>query len=222
MSSINIDVLLADQVTAIDERGSLVTSTYASIGSLVIASGKILACDPFNAERTFTSYSTGVPTGIHPVHLNTVTYQDGDQRVAYATVRFTLSKPAFWKPARIEGKNDLDMFVGYPIDSGMGCFVDVLGLPLLLPKTIDRHAYRDDFSWVLAAMNDYQSEPIHALDEQLNRGENILWAGVTLNAETGMNLLAFHSGWGDGAYPSFFGYDDQGTLTCLTTDFLVL
>jgi hypothetical protein len=36
------------------------------------------------------------------------------------------------------------------------------------------------------------------------------------------NLIAFSSGWGDGGYPSFFGYDSHDHLACLVTDFGVL
>lgn len=35
-------------------------------------------------------------------------------------------------------------------------------------------------------------------------------------------LLFFSSGDGDGAYPSYWGFDDAGQLCCLMTDFRIL
>ena len=43
-----------------------------------------------------------------------------------------------------------------------------------------------------------------------------------LDPESGLNLIAFSSGWGDGCYPSYWGLDAQGQATCLLTDFRVI
>jgi hypothetical protein len=42
-----------------------------------------------------------------------------------------------------------------------------------------------------------------------------------VDAKTGVNLVAFSSGWGDGYYPSYFGLDAQG-VCYLIMDFNVL
>lgn len=57
------------------------------------------------------------------------------------------------------------------------------------------------------------------LFEKLEATEDV-WATVT--APNGGNLIAFDSGWGDGGYPSYFGYDAHDHLVCLVTDFYVL
>ena len=36
---------------------------------------------------------------------------------------------------------------------------------------------------------------------------------------TEANLIAFSSGWGDGGYASFWGYDEKDNITSLVTDF---
>ena len=36
------------------------------------------------------------------------------------------------------------------------------------------------------------------------------------------DFAAFSSGYGDGAYPSYFGFDEDGKPCVLVTDFLVL
>lgn len=35
------------------------------------------------------------------------------------------------------------------------------------------------------------------------------------------SIAMFSSGWGDESYPSFWGYDENGEVACLVTDFLV-
>jgi hypothetical protein len=47
-------------------------------------------------------------------------------------------------------------------------------------------------------------------------------ATVTVQGGAGGNLIAFSSGWGDGCYASFFGYDAHDKLVGLVTDFQVL
>jgi hypothetical protein len=48
------------------------------------------------------------------------------------------------------------------------------------------------------------------------------WAELVVDPDTGANLVAFSSGYGDGAYPSFWGIDESGELCCLVTDFGIL
>jgi len=48
------------------------------------------------------------------------------------------------------------------------------------------------------------------------------WADFLLDAETGLDVVFFSSGFGDGVYPSYWGYDRAGELACLVTDFSVL
>lgn len=48
------------------------------------------------------------------------------------------------------------------------------------------------------------------------------WTDLVLDEVTGANLIAFSSGWGDGSYPSFWGYDADGQRVGLVTDFGVL
>jgi len=44
-------------------------------------------------------------------------------------------------------------------------------------------------------------------------------ANIKVSERTEANVITFSSGWGDGGYASFWGYDALGDLTCLVTDF---
>ena len=48
------------------------------------------------------------------------------------------------------------------------------------------------------------------------------WANLPIDPATGANLIAFTSGSGNGDYASYFGFDADGGLVCLVTDFLIL
>lgn len=54
---------------------------------------------------------------------------------------------------------------------------------------------------------------------ELNSCGSASWADVLVVESTGANVITFSSGWGDGEYASFWGYDASGELTCLITDF---
>jgi hypothetical protein len=45
---------------------------------------------------------------------------------------------------------------------------------------------------------------------------------MSLDDATGTNMIAFSSGWGDGCYASYRGYDADDKIACLVTDFDVL
>ncbi|HAO10726.1 MAG TPA: hypothetical protein DCQ51_06025 [Planktothrix sp. UBA8407] len=43
-----------------------------------------------------------------------------------------------------------------------------------------------------------------------------------LDESTGLNIIAFHSGWGEGCYSCYWGDDSQGNPVYLVTDFRLL
>jgi hypothetical protein len=40
--------------------------------------------------------------------------------------------------------------------------------------------------------------------------------------DTGANLIAYQSGWGDGFYPTWIGRDHDGNVTCFVSDMLLM
>ena len=88
-------------------------------------------------------------------------------------------------------------FHGYGVDSGTGCFVDV--------DTVRLFDEADADQLIAELAKTY----VHTWS----------WANLVVNPATGGNLAAFSSGFGDGGYPSYFGYDGSGCLVCLVTDF---
>jgi hypothetical protein len=50
-------------------------------------------------------------------------------------------------------------------------------------------------------------------------GGSTNWANIRLGDAVAPNIIVFSSGWGDGGYASFWGYDASGTVAVLITDF---
>jgi hypothetical protein len=48
------------------------------------------------------------------------------------------------------------------------------------------------------------------------------WFDCRPSSERDENIICFSSGWGDGSYPSFFGFSAEGRLCALVTDFFIL
>jgi hypothetical protein len=115
-----------------------------------------------------------------------------------------------WEMARMEGQEEVELqeeeFFGYPVDAGVGCFMDARAAAAL-----ETHYDADEH---------YAEKLIDALEA--NHAQKWDYADIALNDKTGANLIMFASGWGDGVYASYWGYDADGALACLVTDFSIL
>jgi hypothetical protein len=177
-------------------------------GVLVLPTGRLVACDPFIGDGE--PFAAEVPPGRYPVVLSIAHFGNDDQRVAFATVRFRSSLPEKWEPAVLAGE-DVEgagegFVTGYPVDSGTGCFMD-LRAARCLGRKMDHN-------------EDYWQRIMDELSE--NYVDTWGWVNRILDRSTGANLVAFSSGYGDGAYASFFGYGAASQAVCLVTDFGVV
>jgi hypothetical protein len=139
-----------------------------------------------------------VPKGEHRVEV-AIAKLGKDQRVALGCVRFTKAQPVKWEMATAKGQSLKKLapgeFYGYGVDAGTGCFIDT--------KAYD------------ALEEEETGEAIFAGLEK-TRVYTWAWANVKLGAA---NVVAFSSGYGDGFYGSYWGFDAKGALVALVTDF---
>jgi hypothetical protein len=99
---------------------------------------------------------------------------------------------------------------GYGVDSGTGCFMDSNVAQLILEKNWNAETDEDFFSSLLLA----------ALEKSSN--SPWCWTNFCVDESTQANIIAFDSGWGDGIYPSYFGYDAQENINRIVTEFINL
>ena len=190
-----------------------VTISTHEIGELILTSGQILGCDPLMGPDTRYAFKTNVAPGRYPVVLSVADFQPiGDMRVACAAVRLSDGLPTRWEIATINEPNPLQSEgrTAYGVDAGTGSFLDLDAariLESLFPSEVE---FEDFCDGVIAEMNKTSLG---------NYALTAAWANVPVGDSTQANLIAFSSGWGDGAYASFWGYDARGQLTSLVTDF---
>jgi hypothetical protein len=183
----------------------------ASIGSLRIPTGKIVACDPYFCS-TEPPFGRAVPPGDYEVQLRLVESDDWGLRVALA--RVVLSPDARTVDVE-EAFRESTGSNAYLVDSGVGSFMDLRA--------------RDAFAEVLE--EHYRQNPTG------NYYTDVLAAELARNAPApdqpgkwvlhelpgaDLNVAIFSSGLGDGSYQSFWGLDARGEPTSLVTDFGLL
>lgn len=177
------------------------------LADLVVVSGKVVACDPFTVYEGVLPFDIEVEPGRYPVILSIARVEEnGDQRVAYAMLRLGEGQPVRWELATWPGKRLEDLGVGevfgYGVDAGTGSFMD---------ETAAQKLAQDE-------------ELIDKLldDSRDNYVDTWSWTDFVVDEETGANVISFSSGFGDGFYPSYRAFDEEGRLVALVTDFGVV
>jgi hypothetical protein len=175
-----------------------------AIGNLHLSSGKIVGCDFGMVDSPFQQ---DVPKGSFPVLLAIAKFET-DERVAFARVKFAEGKAARWEMAlwpgqRIENLKPGQLY-GYPVDSGTGSFAE--------PSAIKEfhNAIRNDHHKLFSQIS-----------EKMKNVYRHTWNFAQIRTSNG-NIVLFSSGNGDGRYPSYFGFDNNGKLVALVTDFLLV
>lgn len=198
-----------DGATTTDAEGTVTTIRVQPLGELIVPTGAIVACDPLTAIEP-TPFDIHITPGRYLVMASLAADAEDDQRIACVMLRLRDTPAVRWEMARLEGQSGVELrddeFFGYPVDAGVGCFMDAHTAAALSAR------YDSD--------EGYDEALIDAMEA--NRADNWDYANVTIDDATRANLIMFASGWGDGVYASYWGYDAQGTPVSLVTDFCVL
>jgi hypothetical protein len=208
------------------------------IGKLVITSGKLSACDPLLEPNLEGYFKKTIPPGHHPVIISIAELQPlNDTRIAYAMLRLSNEPVVKWEIAAVVNnqyprKNEGEDY-GYGVDSGTGCFMDLdVAQTLHNLANPDQIAYEaavqagtnEAWKLTLAALERFEREFCDKVILAMNHNGRVVasWANVLVHDTNQANVIAFSSGWGDGGYSSYWGYDVKGNLASLVTDFVLL
>lgn len=193
----------------------------------LVASPGPTACPypPRSGERDFASFFESGATCVTPgrlrvtsgrvlaadplVNLERAPFQravaNGDYPVFLAFDReeeafsFALLQLGPGRPVRWQDEGTLVL-----VDAGTSCFADGD-----TAHEVARRDTPDNTPSLLEVMN------------QAGYSKN-RWVNLCVDPATGANLVAFHSGIGDGSYPSYWGFDERGALVALLTDFRIV
>jgi hypothetical protein len=177
-------------------------------GLLLMPTGRLIAADPGWPSPGLEPFTVALPPGRHPVTLAVARFVDKpDHRVAACRVSVRETPVTSWEPALVPGEDpsilgaDESFMIG--VDAGMLCFFDAAMLPGLVE------------------LSEVWDEPRGLWDELadvIGREDSV----ELEDPKTKTNLIAFRSGWGDGAYPVWIGRCADGDVGCVVADTLVL
>lgn len=184
------------------------------IGTVHFPTGTVVACDPCIELEDALPYLQQIPAGTYPVTICVVPSEKYGDR--YACVKVAVSSR---KPVRYElgmtGTEDLeeeleeDEFFGFGVDAGMGCIIDQKTQEEYKKYWEKRCEEEKDVNLFDDLFDELLIESAKAHPKyQEEYGD---WAVWTIPG-TDCNVPIFHSGWGDGAYPCYFGYDENNAV----------
>jgi len=131
-----------------------------------------------------------------------------------ATGQYRKTRSQLMKLAAEPGEDD---YFGFGVDAGMGCIADVQTREVFqaywakrLEEDPDIDPYNDLFCDLLE--ENAKARPKY----QEKYGDRLNW---TLS-DTDCDLPMFHSSWGDGYYPIYFGYDAKGEVCAVYVRFI--
>ena len=187
----------------------LVSFRVFEAGRLRLPSGKVIACDPFvNMDRP--AFTVSVPPGEYPVQLALVDGGNNARRVAFARISISSEPAVRWEMALVAGQDAAtlksDEIFGYPVDAGTGSFLDAETAAAAWPKMMADEDIAQGWITQGDKLSAGSATPTFHLDVAMGPG----------------NIVEFTSGWGDGFYASWFGFDAQGRVAALVTDFAVV
>lgn len=193
-----------------------------AIGNVHFPTGKILACDPLVELGDARPYIQTVPAGTYPVTVCVVPSEAYGDR--YAAVKVTICDT---KPVRyvmgMTGNENLDEeigddeFFGFFVDAGMGCIGDLKTQEAFREYWAKREVEEEGIDPYNDLFSDLLEESFNTNPKYQREGGD--WVNWTVPG-TDCNLPVFTSGWGDGVYPVYFGYDAEGKVCAVYIHFI--
>lgn len=183
------------------------------VGKIYLSSGKLVACDPL-ITNDMMPFSTEFPKGNFPVIMHK---ERESNCVAYTEIIFSTSEIDEWKLATTAGQNIKDLaegeVFGYPVESGMGCFMDADTQNSL--NELEQKLYRNkgvDFMGIYEEFfHEYFFDENGAIDQ---------YAFLKPSGELPGTIFAFETGYGEGFYASYIAYDKDQLPVKIITEFI--
>lgn len=184
------------------------------IGEVNLPTGEILACDPLVELEDAKTFIQRVSIGKYPVKISVVPSEEYGDRYACVKVEFSKNKPVVYELAVTGVEENMDEakedeFYGFGVDAGMGCVVDKKAQEEYIKyweKLVEEEEADNPFDDIF---DDLLVESAKKYPKyQREYGD---WANWII-PNTDVNIPIFASGWGDGVYPCYFGYDKDGEL----------
>jgi hypothetical protein len=193
------------------------------IGELLLPTGNIVACDPLVFLGDWKPFTKTVKPGKYPVTVCIAKTGCSGDRYSVVKVKFTEQLPVKWEIALTDEQNVEQLknkgdYFGYPVDAGLGCFCDLETQRIF--KEFDGAFYKENPDGNI--YDDFFAEEFkkNAVEED-NTNDIGDWLNFYVPEHKNMNVVMFHSGYGDGYYPCYWGLDSSNNICQLIVDFMV-
>ncbi len=196
-----------------------VRTSIHELGELILTSGTIVPCDPLMCPDTRYHLTKTLRPGRYPIIASLAKFSpSGDARFAAVMLKVSDAPTIRWEIAEInepDQTSNRNARFTYGVDAGTGCFVDQDAAEVIsnLVSLEVKYPNKDDFEL-------FCDRVIGEMDRNAFGKYRVAgWADLKVSDNTEANIICFSSGFGDGGYASFWGYDYLGNLTSLATDF---
>ncbi|KFF18082.1 MULTISPECIES: DUF4241 domain-containing protein [unclassified Chryseobacterium] len=183
------------------------------VGKLYLSSGKLVACDPL-ITNDMQAFTTEFPKGDFSVLLHK---ERESNCVAYAEVIFSTAEIVKWEMAVTAGQNVKDLgeeeIFGYPVESGMGCLMDVDTQNSL--NELEKRLYHSKGADFMGIYEEFFHE--YFFDE---KGAIDQYAFLKPADDHPGTIFAFETGYGEGFYASYIAYDKDHKPVKIITEFI--
>jgi hypothetical protein len=170
------------------------------IGKLTVETGNIIACDPISMDGA-SPFTQIFPKGTFPVQL-AMARTENDERVALSRILFSNDPVIKWEFALHNGQKPIQLkdtsFYCYGVDAGLGIFIDSIANNVFKVKSQE--------AWTEVFINKFYQPGINGFIHEFE----------------GHNLACFSTGYGDGCYATYIGFNAKGIPCQLLTDFALV
>ena len=182
-------------------------------GKIHLSTGKIVACDPL-ITNDMAAFKINFPQGDFPV----VVHKERESNcIAYVEIVFSDAQISEWKLATTEGQDIVELkgeeIFGYPVESGMGCFMDSESQESL--NRLENRLFHRKGSEFMGIYEEFFHQ--HFFDEN---GAIDQFAFMKPLAEKDGTIFAFETGYGEGFYASYIGFGNENQPVKLITEFI--
>lgn len=224
MMRANVPMELSDYNTYFS--GEKENMSVIDISKISVVSGRLTAMDysaaDFAGWYDTLVYTENIPNGEYDVKASVVDYGKGGHRIAAAKIEFTHETPVTFKMALCEGQDISELddgeFYGFSVDSGFALIAD--------------SQVFDEYCAVLKDFGKENNAEFPSIDYYETHLEGLLqnaydkYPGYDLDfidftvPGTEHHMIFLSSGYGDGTYPVYFGYSENGELCCAVAQFI--
>lgn len=179
------------------------------VGVISLVSGRLVACDPL-ITNDMKPFKVSFPKGDFTV----IVHKERETGcIAYVEIIFGKETVTHWEMAITDGQNIADLndneIFGYPVQSGMGCFMDVDTQDKL--NLLEREIYNKKGDLFMGIYEEF-------FHQYFSGGEQYAFLNPD-ESNTG-NIFAFEAGFGEGFYASYIGFNAESKPVKIITEFI--